>query len=229
MQKKILTIIAHPDDESFGFGGTLALYARYGVELHVLCATRGESGEGAGDLKKIRSQELQKASEILGVTNVSFLNYGDGMLSNNLYHEIADKIKANIASIKPQVILTFDHGGVSGHLDHIFMSMVTTFVVKKYFKKIHLFYLSESKEIANIFSRYYYIYFPPGVGESEADIIIDISKVWQTKVAAMKAHKSQRHDAQRILLVKNFLPKREYFCAATPQKNPKSRIDFFDY
>ena len=44
MPKKILAVLAHPDDESFGMGGTLAYYARQGVEVHLICATRGEAG-----------------------------------------------------------------------------------------------------------------------------------------------------------------------------------------
>ncbi len=40
----LLAVLAHPDDESFGLGGTLALYAQRGVETHLVCATRGEAG-----------------------------------------------------------------------------------------------------------------------------------------------------------------------------------------
>ncbi len=45
----LLAVLAHPDDESFGTGGTLALYARRGVEVHLVCATRGEAGEMAAE------------------------------------------------------------------------------------------------------------------------------------------------------------------------------------
>jgi LmbE family N-acetylglucosaminyl deacetylase len=45
VSKKLLAVLAHPDDETFGMGGTLALYARRGVDVHLICATRGEVGE----------------------------------------------------------------------------------------------------------------------------------------------------------------------------------------
>lgn len=229
MAKKILIVVAHPDDETFGFGGTIAKYAKEGVEIHVLCATRGESGQGKGDLAKIREQELLRASKILGVKKVEFLDFVDGTLCNNQYHEVAEKIKAKLEEFQPQVVLTFDQGGVSGHIDHIVMSMVTTFVVSRYFKKIKLFYLHDSKTATKIFSRFYYIFFPPGLAEKEADVVMDISDVWKLKVAAMKEHKSQIHDVNRILLVKRFLPKRELYTAFVPKKSPASRTDFFAY
>ena len=47
MTKTILAVLAHPDDESFGLGGTLALYANKGYATYLICATRGEVGTGA--------------------------------------------------------------------------------------------------------------------------------------------------------------------------------------
>lgn len=230
--KKILTIFAHPDDESFAFGGTLAKYAKEGVEIHELCATRGEAGQTNGEhgvLAKIREQELLNASKVLGVKQVEFMDYMDGMLSNKLYHEAAEKIKHKIDAFQPQIVITLDRLGVSGHLDHIFISLVTTFVCQKYQKQLKLFYLVESKRWTDIVGQRYFIYFPPGYTDDQVDVSIDISQTWKTKVAAMKEHKTQAHDSRRILRVKQFLPRKEYFLAANPKKNPGSKTDLFGY
>ena len=79
--KRLLAIVAHPDDESFGPGGTLAKYAGEGVEVHLLCATRGESGRHkpgersqGSKLGDIREKELRGAAEVLGIKQVEFMD-----------------------------------------------------------------------------------------------------------------------------------------------------------
>lgn len=80
---RLLAVFAHPDDETFGTGGTLALYAQRGVEVHLICATRGEVGEAPPDLKgfasigEMREDELRRAAFVLGLNAVYFLGYRD--------------------------------------------------------------------------------------------------------------------------------------------------------
>ena len=71
--KLILAVLAHPDDESFGMGGTLALYAARGADVYLVCATRGEVGEvapemlqGFNSIAELRESELRCAAGILG-------------------------------------------------------------------------------------------------------------------------------------------------------------------
>ena len=80
----LLAVLAHPDDESFGMGGTLALYAARGVDVHLICATRGEVGEvspellaGFGSVAELRESELRCAAGHLGLKGVHFLEYRD--------------------------------------------------------------------------------------------------------------------------------------------------------
>ena len=90
----LAAVLAHPDDESFGMGGTLALYARKGVEIHLICATRGEAGEmdpdcleGFDSIAERRESELLCAAEQLGITSVHFLNYRDSGMSGSLANQ----------------------------------------------------------------------------------------------------------------------------------------------
>jgi len=143
-KRKILSVLAHPDDESFGMGGTLALYAAQGVEVHLVCATRGEAGEvgpeylqGHESIGELREAELRCAAMHLGLAGVYFLDYRDSGMTgspdnghpNSLFQapldEVAVKIAHYIRNIKPQVVLTFDPIGGYRHPDHIAVHQAT--------------------------------------------------------------------------------------------------------
>ena len=140
----LLAVLAHPDDETFGMGGTLALYARRGVEVHLVCATRGEAGEVdeeyLQDFKTIaerRVSELNCAAGLLGLAGVHYLDYRDsGMpgspdnqhpqaLAAVSIDEVARKIAIWIRQLKPQVVITFDPIGGYRHPDHIAVHQAT--------------------------------------------------------------------------------------------------------
>jgi LmbE family N-acetylglucosaminyl deacetylase len=127
---KLMGVLAHPDDESLGMGGTLAKYAREGIETFVVTATRGERGR-YGDLNeypglkkvgRIREAELQAAAKELGVKEVYFLDYIDGDLDKADPAEAVAKIVSHIRKLKPHVIITFGPEGAYGHPDHIAIS-----------------------------------------------------------------------------------------------------------
>lgn len=225
MLKKILAVFAHPDDEAFGPGGTLAKYASSGVEIHLLCATRGERGQQQFSnsnlqfsknkknqaIHEIRERELLRSAEVLGIKKLEFLDFVDGQLSNSNYHDLAKKITAKIESFKPQIILTLDRLGVSGHLDHIAVSMVTTYSFNKTREAQKLYYYCLPKKwYVQSLSRYF-IYFPEGYKESEITTRIDFSDFWQTKKKAMFEHKSQLHDVKRLLRRFDKWPKTDHF------------------
>jgi len=140
----LLVVLAHPDDESFGMGGTLALYASRGVDVHLVCATRGEVGEMAPELLEgyqsiadRRESELRCAAGILGLAGVHFLSYRDsGMpgspdnshpqaLAAQPLDTVAENVVCYIRELKPQVVLTFDPIGGYRHPDHIAVQRAT--------------------------------------------------------------------------------------------------------
>lgn len=134
---RLLAVLAHPDDESLGFGGTLAHYAREGVETHVVTATRGDRGRFRGEkdgpnhpgpaaLARIREGELRAATEVLGVASLEILGYGDGVLDEVPAAEAIARIAAAIRRVRPQVAITFGPEGAYGHPDHIAICQFTT-------------------------------------------------------------------------------------------------------
>lgn len=144
MKKVLLAVLAHPDDESFGLGGTLARYAAEGVEVHIGIATDGVAGSVAGgfehtkeNLIETRSQELESAVNILGA-QLHKLGYRDsGYIADpanqhpqafiNIDNEIAvESIVRLIREVRPQVVITHDETGGYYHPDHIHCCEVTT-------------------------------------------------------------------------------------------------------
>jgi N-acetyl-1-D-myo-inositol-2-amino-2-deoxy-alpha-D-glucopyranoside deacetylase len=137
--KTLVFIGAHPDDETFGMGGTFAHYARLGYRTYYVCATRGEAGEADPKFRKnyptmgdLRWAELTCAAKELGLTEVIYLGYRDsGMQGSPDNHnplaqikadpdEICEKIVTILRRLKPEVVVTFDPIGGYRHPDHIF-------------------------------------------------------------------------------------------------------------
>lgn len=128
-----MCIVAHPDDESLGMGGTLAKYAAEGAQTYLLMATKGEKGRfgqaevspGPTVVGNARAQELLEAATLLGICETTFLDYLDGELDQAQPEEIAGKIAFHLRRVRPQVVVTFGPEGGYGHPDHIAISQFT--------------------------------------------------------------------------------------------------------
>jgi N-acetyl-1-D-myo-inositol-2-amino-2-deoxy-alpha-D-glucopyranoside deacetylase/mycothiol S-conjugate amidase len=142
--RTLLAIMAHPDDESFGIGGTLAKYAAEGVDVHLICATGGENGtvdaehlEGYASIAELRAAELACAAAKLGLASVTMAGYRDSGMAGtdgNLHPESlcaqpVEKVAARFAQImrqvRPQVVVTHDPIGNYLHPDHIACNRAT--------------------------------------------------------------------------------------------------------
>jgi N-acetylglucosamine malate deacetylase 2 len=208
--KKLVCIFAHPDDEAFGPGGTIAKFSSQGTKIYEICLTKGDAN-GDEKLGKIREQELSESAKILGVKNLTFLDFHDGDLKNNNYHEVTDKLEKLLNKIKPDTIMTFAQNGVSGHLDHIAVSMECSYLFERLKFIKNIMYFCEKKEVKKIIGKKYFVYFPNGYSEQEVDQVIDVSPFFATKLKAMKAHKSQRSDYLMIRSLFGKYLKKEYF------------------
>jgi LmbE family N-acetylglucosaminyl deacetylase len=137
---RLLCIVAHPDDETMLCGGTLAVLAGRGVEIHVLCATRGEGGEMGEppratreELGRVREAEMRCACQALGVHQVNFLDYVDPTVGpeNSLYpfaedeDELRDRLLANMRRLRPHILLTHGRDGEYGHPAHKLLHRAT--------------------------------------------------------------------------------------------------------
>lgn len=140
-QRRLLACFAHPDDEAFPVGGALAAHAARGVDIRLITATLGEEGEIRQEgtatretLPSVRRVELACAARALGLASHRVLGYRDsGMVNSpanshpNAYInapslEVVEQFVEEIRTFKPQVVLTFEPGGLYGHPDHIAVS-----------------------------------------------------------------------------------------------------------
>src|SRR5262245_41515313 len=111
---RLMAVLAHPDDESLGFGGTFAKYAHEGVETFLVTATRGQSGRYRGQrdaghpgpeaLGRIREAELLAAAAELGIREVSWLDYFDGQLDRVDPREAIRRIVGHLRRVRPEVV-----------------------------------------------------------------------------------------------------------------------------
>ena len=121
-----LAIIAHPDDESFLFAGTIMKFKDKGKEVGVICATRGEKGADRlnrkftpNQMAKIRTKELKQACDLLHCQCRRLFEFHDGGLDETDFEKLVSELTDEINSCQPQIVLTFGEEGISGHKDHI--------------------------------------------------------------------------------------------------------------
>jgi LmbE family N-acetylglucosaminyl deacetylase len=131
---RLMCVLAHPDDESLGTGGTLAKYAAEGVHTYLVTATRGERGRfGNGGERpsdevvgQTREAELHAAAKELGLRDVTILGYPDGALDSIDPAMAQAAIESHLRRVKPHVVVTFGPDGLYGHPDHIAICQLTT-------------------------------------------------------------------------------------------------------
>jgi N-acetyl-1-D-myo-inositol-2-amino-2-deoxy-alpha-D-glucopyranoside deacetylase len=139
--RRLLCVVAHPDDETFGSGSTILKYASEGASVYTACATRGDVGEIADrsdaapeTLSAVREQEYYAAGKILGVKRSILYGYRDSGMAGtadnehpNAYinvpiEDLVAQIVDTIRELKPHIVFTFDEGGGYGHPDHMHAS-----------------------------------------------------------------------------------------------------------
>ena len=202
----LLAVFAHPDDESIACGGLLARCADRGVEVSLLCVTRGEDATPDQDQREAlaawRSRELEAAASVLGIGDVALLDYPDGELEwlpADRGAALEADIARAIARARAEVVVTFDEDGLYWHPDHIALHHRTTAAVRS---------------LAGAGPALFYASMPPGamralvdavgghvLGIDDADafgtlapsptLVVDVSAEAVRKLAALKCHASQ--------------------------------------
>lgn len=209
MKKIIFGIFAHPDDEAFGPCGTLLMEKLAGNEVHLICATAGESGVNPDkheDLALVRLSEWKKAGELIGADSMHHLGYKDGYLCNVNYHEAANKIDDIVrGTLKDKgddievEFMSIDHNGITGHLDHIFAGRVACYVfcnLKKSDPRVTRIRLACLPAEYAPTSNCDWLYMDAGRSNDEIGDIVDAREHVDTVYSIMRAHHTQRSDCE---------------------------------
>lgn len=245
----LLAILAHPDDEAFGPIGTLAKYADQGVDVYLICATRGEAGmtggvpvSGPEELSRVRARELHCSCRVLGIRRLCFLDYRDGQLEKYDSVEVEGRILRLTREIRPQVVITFGPEGITGHLDHVAISRLTTAAFHSAGDETRYpEHLAEGLTTHTPHKLYYFsvpqslldqeeLEGLSGVPDEAITTIVDVSGYEEARVQALYCHRTQASDYSRFLTPerRSQLGK-EYYILAVPDlpKGEKVETDLF--
>lgn len=233
--RRLMAVLAHPDDESLGVGGTLAKYASEGVDVFLVTATRGDGGRfrghrtddrehpGRAALGRIRETELREAARILGIREVSLLDYHDQCLDRAHPQEAVGRIVRELRRVRPEVVLTFGPDGAYGHPDHIAISQFTTAAVVAAADASFASEAIEPDAPPHSVSKLYYIAWPESTWNAYQAVIrklsssvdgvdryatpwpdwaittvVDTRHVWSTVWRAVSCHESQLAAYERL-------------------------------
>lgn len=196
---EILAFFAHPDDETILAGGTLALLAGAGAQVHFLCATRGEGGElgdppvcRASELGRVREAELACAVEALGGAELSFLDYQDPRVGpgEELFAYTADLVELSgelarrLRLRRPAALLTHGSNGEYGHPAHVVTHRAARRAVEsldepapRLYTVSPTFAAHPVAELAN--------------ADDPADLVLDVGPVMDGKIKAAGCHRTQ--------------------------------------
>jgi LmbE family N-acetylglucosaminyl deacetylase len=249
--RHLMGLFPHPDDESYGSGGTFALCAKGGARTTIVCATRGEAGvdltqdalEGSA-LAERRSEELRQACKRLGTDAPVFLNLPDAGVAQVAEAEVAERIEQLLSQERPDVVVTLGWDGVYGHTDHIAITRSLAKVIdacpparrprfllvafpKGLFTPVrHLMQKHAPELLANAEEEQ-----EPGIERAKVDLIMDIRAVADVKRQALAAHLSQyRHGDPSTFLYPGLIDKlmcEEYFIVANGTLLPHGAQDPF--
>lgn len=202
----ILSVWAHPDDETYSCAGIMAAAIRNGQRVVCVTATKGEKGSQdtkhwpLETLSEVRAVELKSALAELGITEHHWLGYTDGECDGVDTNEAVTKISEYIMSVRPDTILTFGPDGMTGHSDHktvcdwacraaaytgigvqVYNAIEDQEQYDRYFKQMH-----------ELFNIYFAIDEPPLITKQVADISFELdSELIETKVRALRRMPSQ--------------------------------------
>lgn len=248
MAYRLAAVYAHPDDDTFGVGGILA---RNGpdIDYTLVVATSGEAGMIADpsiatqeNLGAVREAEEREALRELGVPNaiVHFLRYPDGALMEVPREELVQRVAEHLAEAQPHVVVTFGPEGITRHDDHIAIGQAAT----------EAFHQARNAAGEGAFARLFYNavpqseldafweavraegldmgdpedpFMPRGVPDHTVTARFDGRDVWDTKLRALRAHRTQASELTSIPppIQMEFLAVESFVQAWPPVTNPE--------
>jgi LmbE family N-acetylglucosaminyl deacetylase len=206
---RLMCVLAHPDDESLGTGGTLAKCAAEGIHTSLVTATCGERGRfgdaatspGPHVVGPAREAELAAAARELGVADVTLLRYPDGALDAVGPSDPIARITEQLERVKPHVVITFGADGAYGHPDHIAISQLTTAAIASADHRVSkLYYIAWSAAKWTAYQAALRRLVSVVDGEERQVVpwpdwaittVIDTATVWPTVWRAVSCHKTQ--------------------------------------
>ncbi len=216
MTRRLAAVFAHPDDDTYGVGGTVALHASSGIEVMLVMTTSGEAGRilypslaTRENLGRVREAEDRAAWSELGVTpEIHFLRYPDGGLTRVPADDLVEEVAKFLSEARPDVVVTFGPDGVTGHEDHVAVGEAGTAAFHRarersggdgFHRLLHVGIPQSGLDRWNELLRERGMepldptqpFVPRGVPDEMIGVIVDCSTVYQRKIEALRRHKTQ--------------------------------------
>lgn len=213
---RILALDPHPDDETMTSGGFLSMMAsRADVELKHICLTKGEKGDeliSASEevIASMREKEYIAAVNFLGVKNYEILDFPDGGLTEKK-NDLESRLRDEIATFKPDIILTYEKGGLYGHPDHVTLTLVIEKLVKESHPEIKILYKTLPQKMIYELTNSVEMDLLQDIEHSYPKYMFPVGRVLWKKYKAAKSHKSQNLGNGKPLLLVTVILSMEYF------------------
>lgn len=189
INKKLMVIYPHPDDETMASGGLLILAKKYGWDTVVVTLTTGQKGQcyvnkNGKTLSDIRTEELKNAIKVLG-SKLILGSFMDASIRDNKL-KVREWITEILEEEKPSLVITYDHSGFTGHPDHITLSVLLLELFKKIHDKFDLYWTSVPKFLSKSIISWQTISYLPLPTHK-----LNIGVHWFRKWLAIRKHASQ--------------------------------------
>jgi LmbE family N-acetylglucosaminyl deacetylase len=245
----VACVFAHPDDDTFGVGGSLALHAQDELELTVILATSGEAGRIADaslatreTLASVREAEDLDSWRALGLDpDVRFLRHRDGGLTATPRGELLAEVQGMLEEVAPQVVITFGPDGITGHDDHVAIGAIATEAFgalrtssggAAFSRLLHNAIAQSTLDRLNELLRERgqgpmdpaQPFMPRGVPDVAIGARVDASSVYERKLEAIRCHRTQAELEDVPFDLWPEMLSIEAFVAAWPERRPRDPV-----
>jgi LmbE family N-acetylglucosaminyl deacetylase len=253
--RRVACVFAHPDDDTYGVAGSLALHAKDELQLTVIMATSGGAGRIADPslatretLGRVREAEDVASWRALGFDpDVRFLRHPDGGLARIPREQLVLEVRDLLEETAPEVVVTFGPDGITGHEDHVAIGAVATEAFqatrtsssgRTFSRLLHNVVPQSSLDRLNELFRERGLepmdptqpFMPRGVPDRTIGVRVDCSSVYERKLEAIRCHKTQAELEDVPYDLWPEMLSTESFTVAWPERRPRDPVlaDLFE-
>jgi LmbE family N-acetylglucosaminyl deacetylase len=253
--RRVACVFAHPDDDTYGVAGSLALHASDELQLTVIMATSGGAGRIADPslatretLGRVREAEDVASWRALGFDpDVRFLRHPDGGLARIPREHLVLEVRDLLEETAPEVVVTFGPDGITGHEDHVAIGAVATEAFQAtrtsssgqaFSRLLHNVVPQSSLDRLNVLFRERGLepmdptqpFMPRGVPDRTIGVRVDCSSVYERKLEAIRCHKTQAELEDVPYDLWPEMLSTESFTMAWPERRPRDPVlaDLFE-
>ncbi len=228
-----MVVMPHPDDEAFSVSGTIKRLTQAGHAVVLVETTDGSAGQvhpdasqkltELGSVKALRREELKQSATVLGINSIRYLDRQDGSLTNGdvMDNALVNQIADILTKETPDVVIAYDHTGISWHIDHVVTSLSTAKACLETRVADKVFLVTRPPSLKLRYEYVVEVRFP-------ITHCVDITSVVEFKRQALMAHLSQKYDWERFFARQdNPSLKTEYFNLSQDNGRSEEIFTFF--